>query len=189
MADFCMQCAAELGFDGPDLDGITNPILEAAGFHVVVLCEGCGPTSVDSKGRCVSHLCLAAHGNRPGTKQLGQGPLDLHRDEAAAFLRGVAHVLTTSMWRNGLKFGWENGKTYLMQNRAVYKRLSGLLSRRRVAKLLNELAMEILTTSELVALRFELYNWTLITEPAHWRNGRTLWGHSAESYRVDPNAS
>jgi hypothetical protein len=62
MADFCQQCAIEtFGEDIGDLAGITTEEQEAKGLYCVVLCEGCGMTQVDSKGRCVND-CLLKHG-------------------------------------------------------------------------------------------------------------------------------
>lgn len=58
MADFCKQCSAEfLDLDNSDFVDLCNP-----GFTIVVLCEGCGPTEVDSNGVCVSEDCLERHG-------------------------------------------------------------------------------------------------------------------------------
>lgn len=54
MADFCMQC--DDGLAG--LEGITTPEDEANGLYALVICEGCGPILVDSKGNCVSEDCL-----------------------------------------------------------------------------------------------------------------------------------
>ena len=48
MAEFCRQCAAQLG-QPTDLAGLCAP-----GYIVPVLCEGCGPTYVDHAGQCIS---------------------------------------------------------------------------------------------------------------------------------------
>lgn len=59
MADFCKQCSINaLGEDYGDMAGICKPN-EVAN----VLCESCGPTSVDHTGQCVGE-CLNAE--RPG---------------------------------------------------------------------------------------------------------------------------
>lgn len=58
MADFCKQCSTAIfGADCEDLSGL------AQGEGIVsVLCEGCGPTYVDSTGTCVNVKCLEKHG-------------------------------------------------------------------------------------------------------------------------------
>lgn len=56
MAEFCKQCAEEMGFE-PDFVGLCNEEQVA-----VVICEGCGPTMVNHKGECVSKDCLLKHG-------------------------------------------------------------------------------------------------------------------------------
>ena len=48
MADFCLQCALELGFPNSDFEGLTSKGL------ITVLCEGCGTIQVDAKGHCVT---------------------------------------------------------------------------------------------------------------------------------------
>lgn len=54
MAEFCKQCADDMGF--PESDFV-NPDLKH-GLYNTVLCEGCGWTNVNSKGECVSTDCL-----------------------------------------------------------------------------------------------------------------------------------
>jgi len=53
MADFCWQCTEELGLaTGPENDFYElGP--EVLGRKKRVLCEGCGWTYVDTKGRCL----------------------------------------------------------------------------------------------------------------------------------------
>lgn len=58
MADFCNQCEPSLG----GLENLTTQEDEEKGLFCVVLCEGCGPIQVDSRGNCVSH-----HHNHDGT--------------------------------------------------------------------------------------------------------------------------
>jgi len=60
MAEFCNQCAAELGFPS-DFVGVTSEEAWAAGRPAVVLCEGCGPIQVDPQGNCVSENCEGRH--------------------------------------------------------------------------------------------------------------------------------
>lgn len=68
MADFCTQCAADMGFSPPgDLAGITTANAEAYGCACVVLCEGCGPILVDRLGNCISEDCLGAHSIPPSS--------------------------------------------------------------------------------------------------------------------------
>jgi len=66
MADFCNQCAAELGFPYGDLDGITTAAGWASGLAAIVLCEGCGQTQVDPEGNCIADDCLRQHGLTKG---------------------------------------------------------------------------------------------------------------------------
>lgn len=56
MADFCRQCADDLGFE-TDLDGLSTPEDTAAGLFCYALCEGCGDVQVDHLGNCVSDYC------------------------------------------------------------------------------------------------------------------------------------
>jgi hypothetical protein len=58
MADFCNQCAKDIGFPLEDMANITTTDDEAYGWACLVLCEGCGPIQVDSKGNCISEDCL-----------------------------------------------------------------------------------------------------------------------------------
>lgn len=66
MAEFCNQCADELGFaptNGIAYDFKQNiPYKEEESF--AVLCEGCGITAVNSKGECLGH-CYRGHNNTP----------------------------------------------------------------------------------------------------------------------------
>ena len=56
MADFCKQCSEELfGEDFGDFTGISTERNDINRSYVSVLCEGCGPTSVNSKGECMYH--------------------------------------------------------------------------------------------------------------------------------------
>ena len=57
MAEFCKQCAEELGFE-PDFAGMIHPEDVAMGFGANILCEGCGPCLVDHTGKCMKgELC------------------------------------------------------------------------------------------------------------------------------------
>ena len=38
-----------------DMKGLTTAEEEAQDLYACVLCEGCGPTQVDSEGRCIHH--------------------------------------------------------------------------------------------------------------------------------------
>lgn len=59
MADFCLQCNLDMHF-GPYSDFDHLQEMYGPGTYIGVLCEGCGPTVVDLKGRCVSGDCLCA---------------------------------------------------------------------------------------------------------------------------------
>jgi hypothetical protein len=49
MAEFCKQCTKALFFeDTNDFEGLCGE-----DEMIQVLCEGCGPTYVDSKGKCI----------------------------------------------------------------------------------------------------------------------------------------
>lgn len=66
MADFCNQCAAALGFPKGDLgyirkDEAGNPLTLEAGYGWSELCEGCGPTVVNTEGDCIALNCLVDH--------------------------------------------------------------------------------------------------------------------------------
>lgn len=49
MAEFCEQCAHELGLSS-DEDFFTSGQSDDV---LIVLCEGCGPTNVDGYGVCI----------------------------------------------------------------------------------------------------------------------------------------
>lgn len=66
MADFCNQCAGDLGFPGGDLAGLTTGAEWAAGRAAYALCEGCGAIQVDPLGNCVTDYCLRLHGVTKG---------------------------------------------------------------------------------------------------------------------------
>lgn len=57
MAEFCKQCAEEMGFE-PDFVNLTDEQEEAAGLYACVLCETCGPIQVNRKGECISDDCF-----------------------------------------------------------------------------------------------------------------------------------
>lgn len=61
MAEFCAQCAEEMGFKS-DFIGLPNA---KHGLYHTVLCEGCGPIQVNSKGECVSDDCMCTGHNVP----------------------------------------------------------------------------------------------------------------------------
>lgn len=65
MADFCLQCSKMMGFDEPDLAGISTEEDTKNGLYAVVLCEGCGAIQVDHTGRCVSVGCIEKHNTLP----------------------------------------------------------------------------------------------------------------------------
>jgi hypothetical protein len=62
MANFCNQCAKELGFPEGDFTyGNREKPLEP-GFGYPELCESCGPCLVDHLGNCIDPQCLKKHG-------------------------------------------------------------------------------------------------------------------------------
>lgn len=65
MAEFCKACSIEVfGANMGDLKGITKQSVWERGRARVVLCESCGPITVDPEGNCVSEDCLKA--GQPG---------------------------------------------------------------------------------------------------------------------------
>ena len=66
MADFCKQCADDLGFSGSDL---VFPNLRV-GQYMPALCEGCGCIQVNSKGECMSADCLVPGHHVPMDKNV-----------------------------------------------------------------------------------------------------------------------
>lgn len=66
MAEFCRQCSIRVfGEDMRDFVGITRASHTKRGTYALVICEGCGPTSVDHEGVCVSPECDEKHGLLP----------------------------------------------------------------------------------------------------------------------------
>lgn len=61
MADFCLQCSQMMGFESPDLDGLSTEEDTKNGLYAVALCESCGVIQVDHTGRCVTVGCLEKH--------------------------------------------------------------------------------------------------------------------------------
>lgn len=61
MADFCNQCARDLGFPEGDLENDNLPA-PPEGKGYVALCEGCGPTLIDERGNCLCPNCDEQHG-------------------------------------------------------------------------------------------------------------------------------
>ncbi len=70
MADFCLQCSQDMGFDEPDLAGITSQSEWESGLARQVLCEGCGVTLVDPDGKCITN-CLLHHNTSPDAWKTG----------------------------------------------------------------------------------------------------------------------
>lgn len=67
MADFCKQCAEDMGWESDFLhlkDQFTEADI-ALGLGILVLCEGCGPIIIGHEGECVCpphNDCLEHHG-------------------------------------------------------------------------------------------------------------------------------
>lgn len=58
MADFCKDCSIKMfGEDTRDMAGICTKDDDYKGMVANVICEGCGPTIVNSEGECVSGDC------------------------------------------------------------------------------------------------------------------------------------
>ena len=53
MADFCAQCAEEIGFKSDFVDSNLKP-----GLYNTNLCEGCGTIQTNGQGECISNDCL-----------------------------------------------------------------------------------------------------------------------------------
>ena len=75
MAEFCNQCADELGFSPAngiayDFVGLITGEETLNSLFAVVLCEDCGPCLVDQTGKCVSPYCLKQHGVSNATQQV-----------------------------------------------------------------------------------------------------------------------
>lgn len=71
MADFCNQCAREMGLPEGDMKGIGDPssppLKPGEGFPCI--CEGCGYILVDAEGNCMGgEGCLENH-KKPITPQ------------------------------------------------------------------------------------------------------------------------
>ncbi len=66
MAGFCKQCSLEyFDEDFRDLAGLGNGKKLKEGYGWSVLCEGCGPTTVDDDGVCTYTHC-PKHGKQNG---------------------------------------------------------------------------------------------------------------------------
>jgi hypothetical protein len=62
MAEFCKQCADELGFPESDFKGACKEIELDEDVGFVVVCEGCGFVLVDHLGQCMGNSgCLKKH--------------------------------------------------------------------------------------------------------------------------------
>lgn len=56
MSAYCKQCSVEIfGEDFKELAGIASEEDDRNDMVATVLCEGCGPTRVNSKGECIYH--------------------------------------------------------------------------------------------------------------------------------------
>jgi len=64
MAEFCKQCADELGFPESDFIGMTSEADWEQNRAAMVLCEGCGMIQVDPQGNCMSTDCDGLHRRR-----------------------------------------------------------------------------------------------------------------------------
>lgn len=63
MAEFCKQCADEMGFNPAnqieyDFVGMRSPRMIREETFPIVLCEGCGVTQVDWDGSCIGVCSL-----------------------------------------------------------------------------------------------------------------------------------
>lgn len=53
MADFCNQCAEDLGLPKGDMKGIGDGTPLKEGYGWTALCECCGPCLVNEEGDCI----------------------------------------------------------------------------------------------------------------------------------------
>jgi len=60
MADFCKQCAEEMGLPN-GMEYLQTVFDTNDGLVTEVICEGCGHTYVDHTGKCVAPGCLRDH--------------------------------------------------------------------------------------------------------------------------------
>lgn len=66
MADFCKQCAIDLGFPGSDL--VYRNLRR--GEYMPALCDECGFIQVNNKGECISSDCLCPGHHIPMDKNV-----------------------------------------------------------------------------------------------------------------------
>lgn len=79
MANFCKQCSIEnFGKDFLDMHGCISEKEAAEGFGAVVICEGCGVTTVDHEGVCQGGCARKDHGTRAKNTYEQQWLADKH---------------------------------------------------------------------------------------------------------------
>lgn len=61
MAEFCNQCARELGFPEGELAGLGQGQVLPLDHGWSAICEGCGFIVVDDDGNCIAKDCLKNH--------------------------------------------------------------------------------------------------------------------------------
>ena len=72
MADFCKQCSLEIFTeDFGDFANLHPDKTLEENYGWLVLCEGCGPTLVNTEGSCISKTC-DKHG--PPIEKAGTSP-------------------------------------------------------------------------------------------------------------------
>lgn len=65
MSDFCKQCSIDMfGEDTKDFAKLTTAKDDVEQVYALVICEGCGPSTVDSSGQCISFDCYRKHGEQ-----------------------------------------------------------------------------------------------------------------------------
>lgn len=93
MACFCNQCALRLGLIPGDFVGL--------GSSKYVLCEGCGSTTVNNDGDCISTSCLLNHNSHPvnQTRAAYNNGLDVGEFNAAfeLFCTGIVCVVLVAL--------------------------------------------------------------------------------------------
>jgi hypothetical protein len=79
MADFCNQCARDMGFPEGDLKVTDKEPLQPGHFYIHI-CEGCGPCSADADGNCVDPWCDLQHGVKATSDRIMQRYLAIQKE-------------------------------------------------------------------------------------------------------------
>lgn len=100
MAEFCRQCATEMGLgEAWVLPGRPNGTPRGTlrpGYGWAHLCEGCGPITTDDDGRCQGLCMNVAHGGVPIRPTLIHMPYPTYMHRGARFVWNHAHYLVVN---------------------------------------------------------------------------------------------